>query len=25
MRITGNDGIESIYREAIAAIGRTPR
>lgn len=25
MRITGNDGIESIYREAIAAIGRTAR
>ncbi len=25
MRITGNDGIESIYREAIAAIGRTSR
>lgn len=25
MRITGNDGIESIYREAIAAIERTPR
>jgi carbonic anhydrase len=25
MRITGNDGIESIYREAIAAIGHTPR
>ena len=25
MRITGNDGIESIYREAVAAIGRTPR
>ncbi len=25
MRISGNDGIESIYREAIASIGRTPR
>jgi carbonic anhydrase len=25
MRITGNDGIESIDREAVAAIGRTPR
>jgi len=25
MRITGNNGTESIYREAIAAIGRTPR